>query len=128
MTTIARSSFAGSRPLPSARQPRALNASIDATLDGGRQEVVFWCRGRRLQLDVRLDGQPLEAGVLLGDANRVLPIALDWDDVPILDPDEVPRPRPEQASLWLDGGASTKLPELPSPEEIEILAELGYAR
>ena len=107
------------------------NLIYDTTLESDRLELVFWGRGRRLDLDVRLDGVPLEGGVLLGSTPRArsLPRALARADIPAIDEDTgLPTPRPGQALLWLDGGATTKLPALPTPEEIEILRQLGYAR
>lgn len=106
------------------------NFVLDTPLDDSRLELVFWCRGQRITLDVRLDGRPLEGGVLLGDADRArpLPLALGRDEIPAIDKDGVPTPKTGQALLWLDAGAAPRLPALPSPEEIEVLRQLGYAR
>jgi arylsulfatase len=103
---------------------------VDTTLSTSRWELVFWGRGGQLTLDVRLDGQPLKGGVRLGgtDRPRPLPLALDWGEVPALDKNEVRVPQTGQALLWLDDGATSRPPTLPSPEQLEMLKQLGYAR
>lgn len=108
------------------------NLILDTSLVSERLELVFWCRGRRLDLDVRLDGMALEGGVLLGNTERPQPLptalSLDLDEVPSLDADSAQAPMRGQARLWIDAGSTSRLPEVPSPEEMEILKQLGYAR
>ncbi|QDU66209.1 sulfatase [Engelhardtia mirabilis] len=103
---------------------------LDTTLEDSRWELVFWGRGQQLDVDVRLDGQPLEAGALLGNADRSrsLPLALTRDEIPALDADDVSGPKLDQALLWLDAGASTETSTLSSPDELEMLRQLGYVR
>lgn len=106
------------------------NLVIDTTLDEPRLELLFWCRGRQLSLDIRLDGEALEVGTLLGEASpvRTFPVTVDSEEVPTLEAARAPAPVAGQARLWRDAGAATRLPELPSPGEIEVLKQLGYAR
>lgn len=108
------------------------NLTLETFLVSERLELVFWCRGRRLDLDVRLDGRSLEGGLLLGNTEqpRSLPLvlSLDLDEVPSLPAESAQAPTRHQARLWVDAGFTSTLPEVPSPEEMEILKQLGYAR
>lgn len=108
--------------------PDRTSLAIDTTLTASPWELVFWGRGERLDLDVRLDGRSLESGVRLGGTDRALPLALDRDDVVALEPGQAPAPQAGQALLWLDAGATVALPAPPSAEKLEMLEELGYAR
>ncbi|MCB9898688.1 MAG: sulfatase [Planctomycetes bacterium] len=110
--------------------PERRSLVVDTTLATSRWELVFWGRGSQLTLDVRLDGQPLKDGVRLGgvDRARPLPLVLDWDELLALDSNEVPAPETDQALLWLDDGAAARPATLPSPEQLEMLKQLGYVR
>ena len=105
------------------------NLVIDTTLSASSWELVFWGRGGKLTLDVRIDGRPLKDGIRLGntDGLRELPITLDRNEILALDEDEAGVPR-DQALLWLDAGATTRPPTPPSPEKLELLKQLGYVR
>ena len=49
--------------------------AVDTELTNPRQEVVFWCRGSELEIEVALDGKPLEGLVLGEGGDRVdLPV------------------------------------------------------
>lgn len=113
-----------------AMDPERSELVLDTTLTSARWELVFWGRGGQLDLDVRLDGEPLAGGVRLGGADQPepLPLTLAWNEVPAADSREVPAPEVGQALLWLDGGATARPPTLPSPEQLEMLQQLGYAR
>ncbi len=106
------------------------NLVIETTLEDSRWELVFWGRGHEFALDVRLDGRVLEGGALVGteDRARTLPLVLTRSEIPALDEEDVRAPKAGQALLWLDGGATAGMPTLPSPEELEVLKQLGYAR
>lgn len=104
--------------------------AVDTTMEGSSWELVFWGRGDELTLDVRLDGQPLADGVLLGSADEPLPLpaTLARDGIPTRDGAEARDVDVGRARLWLDGGASTEGPTRSTPDEIELLRQLGYVR
>ena len=106
------------------------NLGLETTLAGDRLELVFWCRGGLLNFDVALDGEPLPGGLELGDGgpDLDLPAAVEPFAIPRASGRELGWPAAGQAPLWLERGARHGLPVVSSPEEIELLQELGYAR
>src|SRR5262249_6926671 len=102
---------------------------LDVTLAEEKLEFVFWCRGTTLSLDASLDGAPLAAGIRLGaeDDSRSLPLAIARADVPKLAGAKLAAPQPLQALVWLEPGVGDVAPVQSSPEELEMLRQLGYA-
>jgi hypothetical protein len=103
--------------------------ALDATLSDGRQELVFWCRGDQLQLEVALDGAPL-AGLEVGEgrAPLKLPASLARRDIETRKGEDSVWPRERRGMLWLEAGAGNALPVVNTPEELERLKALGYSR
>ena len=106
------------------------NLVVDTELPSGRIELVFWCRGTAMTFDVTLDGEPIDALHLgAGDpAEGSSPFAVTMGDVPRHPTSAIPVPKPGTAVLWLEEGLADVQPVVPTPEEIERLQELGYAR
>ncbi len=106
------------------------NLTLDTTLESDRFELVFWCRGTDLVLDVQLEGAPIVEGVALGveGTGQSPPVALAREAVPRAASTDVPWPGTGAAVLWLETGVGEVLPVIPSPEEIEVLEQLGYTR
>ncbi|MDP6538581.1 MAG: sulfatase [Planctomycetota bacterium] len=104
--------------------------TLETTLATDRLELVFWCRGRVLALDLGLDGEPLPGGVVLGTDGiaRALPDELERAAIPQASGSEVPWPEAGTAALWLERGVGEVLGVVLTPEEIEVLEELGYTR
>ncbi|MDP6409772.1 MAG: sulfatase [Planctomycetota bacterium] len=104
--------------------------TLDTTLETDRLELVFWCRGTILGLDLRLDGEALPGGVALGPEglSRPLPLELDRGGIPQAASGEVSWPDVAGAALWLECGVGEVPGVVLSPEEIEVLEELGYTR
>jgi len=114
---------------------------IDTQLDGELLELVFWGRGQVLGFEAELDGVPLPGGVLLGagkesgDADvelriedrRALPLSLEAAAIPRATGSELGWPKTGGALLWLESGFAATLSVLPTPAEIELLKQLGYA-
>ena len=105
------------------------NLVVETTLDGERFELVCWCRGDQLQLDVTLDGAPLAQGVRLGASTEAttLPLAIGRGAVPVAVGSELAPPSAGQALFWLEAGAGSSAPVVPTAEELERLRALGYA-
>ena len=103
---------------------------LDTELAGPTLELVFWCRGNELSFAVELDGQKLPHGVVLGleDEKLRLPGTLAPREIPNERGLDLAWPRPGEGLLWLEAGATQVAPVVLSPEEIEILRALGYAR
>jgi arylsulfatase A-like enzyme len=103
--------------------------SLDTTLTDGRQELVFWCRGDRLDFEVALDGAPL-AGLDIreGRAPVKLPATLARRDIEQRKGEDSVWPRERRGMLWLEAGAGNVLPVVNTPEELERLRALGYSR
>ena len=103
---------------------------LDTVMGEEALELVFWCRGQRVELTVTLDGEPLTAGLVFGakEAVTALPTSFPLDSVPVQEGSKLPWPRRMQACLWVEAGVSDLLPVVPSPEELEVLRKLGYAR
>lgn len=101
--------------------------ALDTELTNPRQEIVFWCRGSELEIDVALDGAPVE-GILLGNSSdRVdVPATLARSAIPELRKRENTWPDQGFAEFWLEEGAGNVVPVVNTPEEIERLRELGY--
>lgn len=107
------------------------NLRVSTELSEELFELVFWCRGRTLDLEITLDGKRLTKGLRIGKNEKILtaPIRLDIRDIPQEDGKTFSKPlAPFQALLWLEAGASQVKPVAPSPEEIEVLQQLGYGR
>ena len=105
------------------------NLTLDTQLEDGRLELVFWGRGTTLRLEVALDGVPV--ALLLGEQldPRPTPAELARDQIPLLaGSEELEWPEEGRAILWLETGVAEMLPVVLSPEELEVLRELGYAR
>ncbi len=102
---------------------------LDTELSTGPLELVFWCRGREMQLEATLDGTAL-AGLALGpDAVAIpLPATLELNAIPELHTSQVGAPATGELLLWLEAGASHVLPVVPTPEEVEHLKALGYTK
>jgi hypothetical protein len=104
--------------------------ALETTLVDGRLELVFWCRGSRLAIDAALDGAPLPGGLdvgLTGDGEDV-PATMLRAGVPELTGEGLPWPPAGAALLWLEAGVAPEAPVLLTPEQIEVLEALGYAR
>jgi len=107
------------------------NLCMNTVLEDDLFELVFWCRGTMLDFDIKLDGEALPEGLFIGNSQECLtsPIRLDIRDVPQLDGKTISNPLiPGQAVLWLETGAVQVKPVAPSPEDIEVLKQLGYGR
>jgi len=103
--------------------------TLDTTLTDGRQELIFWCRGDSLKFEATLDGAPL-AGLDFreGRAPARLPAQLARRDIEEREGDAGRWPRERRATLWLEAGAGDVQSVVNTPEEIERLRALGYAR
>jgi len=104
---------------------------LDTVLEEEAVELVFWCRGRMLDVSVVVDGEPLPGGLLVGveAASRELPARLEIDrDLPRHPSEDIPWPAKGRACLWVETGVADVMPVVPSPEELELLRDLGYAR
>lgn len=102
---------------------------LETKLTNGRFELVFWCRGTELDLEITLDGKPLESLDLSGDGQDegwALPAHLPRGKIEELQSDSLDWPRTGRALLWLEAGAGKVLPVVNTPEENEILRALGY--
>jgi hypothetical protein len=94
-------------------------------------EFVFWCRGEELTLNVTLDGKTLSGGLYLGQAEdpESLPLMIRRSLLPIEEADKtIGWPALAEALLWQETGVDEVLPVLLSPEELETMRALGYAR
>ena len=102
---------------------------LDTTLEQPHLEFVFWCRGGVMDLEVDVDGKSL-LSVKLGPGGEVvaLPGEVNITTIPQHTSDNAGMPQSNQALLWLEAGASQTLPVVPTPEEIELLKLLGYAK
>ncbi|MBL8842187.1 MAG: sulfatase [Planctomycetes bacterium] len=102
---------------------------IETTLTADRFELVCWARGDRLTLDVTLDGQPLERGVRLGSASdaQPAPLAFERPTLVAVEGATLTPPHLGEALFWLEPGAGNAAPVVPSPAELELLRQLGYA-
>ena len=103
---------------------------LDTVLSEGAIELVFWCRGNELSFEVELEGRKLPRGIELGleDEKLLLPGTITPREVPIERAADLGWPGPGGGLLWLEAGATQVAPVVLSPEEIEILRALGYAR
>jgi len=95
-------------------------------LEEDHAELVFWCRGRMLEFDVRLDGEPL--GIDVDGSVATSPMSIAASAIATLAGSELGWPDRGRALLWLEAGVEEMLPVVPTPEEIEHLRELGYTR
>ena len=104
--------------------------SLDTVLEQERLELVFWCRGSELSVDLRLDGDRAPGGLVLAgeEEARELETRLSREKIPRRTGQEFPWPGPGRALLWLEPGLAELDPVLLDPEEIERLRELGYTR
>jgi arylsulfatase A-like enzyme len=100
---------------------------LETTLEKERLELLFWGRAGRIDITATLDGAPLVLALGEDDERRALPAALDPGAIPVAAREDVPWPDRGVVRLWLEEGASTVLPVLPTPEEIEALQAMGYA-
>ncbi|MSR47350.1 MAG: hypothetical protein EXS13_09845 [Planctomycetes bacterium] len=102
---------------------------LATTLTSERFELVCWCRGGELSLEVTLDGEPLEQGVRVGASIDAvaMPARMRRVDVATVAGATLVPPKPGQALFWLEPGAGNAAPVVPSPAELELLRKLGYA-
>ena len=104
---------------------------LDTELTKSRMEFVFWCRGEELNLNVTLDGKTLSGGLYLGQEEdpESLPLKIRRSMLPVEEGDEtIGWPAVAEALLWQETGVDEVLPVLLSPEELETMRALGYAR
>ncbi len=104
---------------------------MDTTLTKARMEFVFWCRGDKIDINVLLDGKPCKGGLYLGNAEdpERLPTQLQRKSLPIEVADEtIGWPAAQEVMLWQERGVDEVLPVLLTPEELETMRALGYAR
>lgn len=108
------------------------NLVLETTLVEGGLELVFWGRGETLTFDVSLDGVPVQQlGYPSVDGDQEtfsVPVGLTRSLIPAHLSESVPWPEPGNCVLWLEAGAREMLPVINTPEEIERLRALGYAR
>ena len=107
------------------------NLVIETTLTtSDRLEVVFWGRGSAIGVDALLDGERLVDGITLGPEAEPepLPGVFKPRRIPTAEGAALSWPERGHACFWLEGGVEQPLPVVLSPEEIEVLRELGYAR
>ena len=107
------------------------NLVIETTLTtSDRMEVVFWGRGSAIGVDALLDGERLVDGITLGPEAEPepLPGVFKPRRIPTAEGAALSWPERGHACFWLEGGVEQPLPVVLSPEEIEVLRELGYAR
>lgn len=102
--------------------------ALETVLERERLELVFWCRGRVLDVTATLDGEPLALRVGPDGAARETPASLERDSVPRADGADLPWPPPGTTLLWLESGVAPVAPVLLAPDEIDTLRELGYTR
>ncbi|MEM6675617.1 MAG: sulfatase [Planctomycetota bacterium] len=102
---------------------------LETVMEGDRLELRFWCRGANLEVEASLDGKAL-GGLTVDDAagERTLPASVARASIPERVAEDMGWPRPGRATLWLEAGASEALPVVNTPEELDRLRELGYAR
>ncbi len=102
---------------------------LETTLTSERFELVCWCRGSELTLDVTLDGAALEHGVRLGSTleSQPSPLRLPLAAIPALAGATLEPPKRGEALFWLEPGGGNAAPVVPSPAELELLRKLGYA-
>ncbi|MDP6385920.1 MAG: hypothetical protein QGI93_06950, partial [Planctomycetota bacterium] len=104
---------------------------LDTELTKSRMEFVFWCRGDELTLNATLDGKTLSGGLYLGQEEdpESLPLKIRRSMLPVEEGDEtIGWPAVAEALLWQETGVDEVLPVLLSPEELETMRALGYAR
>jgi len=104
---------------------------LDTELTKSRMEFVFWCRGQNLTVNVSLDGKPARGGLYLGLAEdpEPFPFTTARSQLPVEEADEtIGWPALSEAFLWQETGVDEVLPVLLSPEELETMRALGYAR
>jgi len=102
---------------------------LETELPKERLELVFWCRGNTLSIQAGLDGAPLAGLDPCDDGDpRPLPARLARDEIAERRGVDLGWPDEGQAYLWLEAGAGKVLPVVNTPEEIERLRGLGYAR
>lgn len=104
------------------------NLAVDTVLDADQLELVFWCRGSNLGLEITLDGEPV--GLRFGESggDELTPLETARGRIPTEAGDAIPWPDAAGAVVWLEAGVSQVLPVVLSPEEIERLQELGYTK
>ena len=105
------------------RKRLTLATELDAS---GALELVFWCRGTVLTLGATLGGEPLRVEVEGHGALDGGRIALT--DVATAASEDVTPPPRGGARLWLEAGVAPVEAVVNTPEEIERLQDLGYAR
>lgn len=104
---------------------------LSTTLEEGALELVFWGRGETLSFEASLDGKALTHLVLPeddGERRERLPAAVPRAGIPMLKGADLRYPPEGSLLLWLEAGAREMLPVVNTPEEIEALRALGYAR
>ena len=107
------------------------NLTLATTLTEGNLELVFWGRGDEFTFTASLDGQPLRQVEMWTDADvmtRALPASIPRVSIPMALSEDQRWPDPGALLLWLEAGAREMLPVVNTPEEIEALRALGYAR
>jgi hypothetical protein len=101
--------------------------ALNTEMESDRLELVFWCRGQNLSIEVNLDGEPL-AVLDLGEAERALPASLRREEIEEKVGAKLEWPDQDTALLWLEAGAGKVAPVVNTPEEIDRLRALGYTR
>ncbi|MFT5690512.1 MAG: hypothetical protein ACI8PQ_003369, partial [Planctomycetota bacterium] len=107
------------------RKTLSLETDLDAS---GAIELVFWCRGTALTIEATLDGEPLELDVegFGGKTADGVPIAINA--IGVGEGSTIPQAALGRARLWLEAGVAPVEAVVNTPEEIERLQDLGYAR
>lgn len=105
------------------------NLQLDVELSEESFEFIFWGRGNVIGVDVRLDGEPLEDGLVLPPGEtRGLPLQIERSAIPTAEGDDLYEIDRDQGLFWREAGVAPVLPVMLTPEELELLRELGYTR
>lgn len=105
------------------------NLRIDAELTEESFEFIFWGRGNVIGVDVRLDGEPLEDGLVLPPGEiRPVPFQIERSAIPTAEGKRLSEIDRDQGLFWREAGVAPVLPVMLTPEELELLRELGYTR
>ncbi|MFO0984867.1 MAG: sulfatase [Planctomycetota bacterium] len=107
--------------------PMRRTFTIDTPLVKDHIEITFWCRGTSMNLALLLDGKPVSE-LRIGRRGMALPASITRASIPTQNGDQIGAPRPNQAILWLEEGNAPTDAVVPSPENIEVLRQLGYVR
>lgn len=104
--------------------------SLKSILKSDQLELVFWCRGKTLSLNLTVDGRDITSALYTfaeDDDEGALGREFSMHRIARRDGKKDPWPPRGSAYLWEQHGFDTSVHVIPSPEQIELLEQLGYA-